>query len=280
MSSVVGIGEYLWDMLPGGRRAGGAPVNFAYNAKALGCDAYVFTSVGNDPLGDELDRIAENAGLKMVGERSDFPTGTVEVEICDGQPSYNIIEGVAWDHLKVTEEALSAVSKAAAICFGTLAQRSEESQSAISQLLRASSSYAYRIFDVNLRQNYWSKLIISESVELSNVVKLNDEELAVLIPLFGLDGMSEDEVCFTLLKGWNLKMLILTAGDRYSSVYYDDEKSMIETPKVDVVDTVGAGDAFLGAFIASLISGSTVVEAHEAAVARAAEVCRHPGAWI
>lgn len=280
MERVVGIGEYLWDLLPEGKVAGGAPVNFAYNAAALGCDASVVTSLGQDDLGDELAQLASDGGIHLVVERSEFPTGTVQVTLNSGIPTYNIIENVAWDHISFGEEAFKVVSDAAAICFGTLAQRSQDSRESIYRLLKVARPDAYIVFDVNLRQDYWSKLIISESVEISNVVKLNDDELETLRPLFGLQGLSEDDACRALLKGWNQKMLILTAGDKYSSVYFGDEKSLIETPKVEVVDTVGAGDAFLGAFIASLVSGSTVAEAHAAAVARAAEVCRHSGAWI
>jgi len=277
---VIGIGELLWDMLPEGKKAGGAPVNFVYNAALCGCEAVAITAVGNDELGDELLQEAENSGINVLANRTEQPTGTVDVVLNDGIPSYTINENVAWDHIEAGEDAVALVSRASAVCFGTLAMRSEDSRLAIKQLVSAAPAYSYKVLDLNLRQSYWSKSIIAEALDLADVLKLNDEELAVVKNLFGLDGLSDEEACRDLMKGYKLRMLILTAGADYSSIYYDDgDVSTIETPKVEVVDTVGAGDAFLGAFMAAFLNDTPVKIAHKVAAGHAAYVCQHAGAW-
>lgn len=275
---IVGIGELLWDMLPTGKRAGGAPVNFVYHATCMGAEGYAISAVGKDELGmaivHELDSNGINHSLGVV----DYPTGTVEIVLKNGNPTYNIIQGVAWDHIPLTLEAEELVKKADAICFGTLAQRSLESRKTIQALLASTREDALRFFDINIRQSYYSKELIEEMLKRANVFKVNDEEMLLVREMFGL-AADEDTACRQLLERYNLRYVILTAGSEYSSVYTAGEKSTIPTPKVKVADTVGAGDSFSGAFVYSILSGKSLPEAHQIAVETAAFVCTKEGAW-
>lgn len=277
---VIGIGEYLWDLLPEGKKAGGAPVNFAFHASKHGTEGWAISVVGNDALGDELVRTAEEHGINLCVSRAAYPTGTVNVTLTDGIPSYEICEGVAWDHLTVSGRAAELASKASAVCFGTLAQRSAESRAAIRELIALVPQDALIVFDMNLRQNYYDGGLIKESLRLCNVLKINDEELEVVRPLLGLEGLAQDDACRRIMSDYSLKMLILTAGDRFSSVYTSDTVSTIATPKVVAVDTVGAGDSFTGTFVAAVLNGRSIAEAHASAVETAAEVCTKQGAWV
>jgi len=277
---VIGIGELLWDILPSGKKAGGAPINFVYHASQVGAESYAITAVGNDPLGDEILKEVGQAGINAIVERVDYPTGRVLVELKDGIPSYTIIENVAWDHIPLTEPMKEIAGKADAVCFGTLAQRSEESRNTIQTFLSLTPPHAYRILDINIRQHYYSEEIIVSSFEKSNVLKMNEEELKLLKRLFSLDHLSDENACCWLMEQFNLKFLILTAGDEYSLILDPEDSSFIKTPKVEVVDTVGAGDAFTGAFITAILHGKSLQEAHQIAVDRSVFVCTQPGAWV
>lgn len=276
---VIGLGEFLWDVLPSGKKAGGAPVNFAYHASRHGVQGWAVSAVGDDPLGEELVKTAEEHGINLAVGTVGWPTGTVQVSLKNGQPEYNICEGVAWDHIGLTEKSLRLASQAKAICFGTLAQRHVDSRKTTAALVSACPGDALKVYDINLRQHYWSKDIIEESLSMANVFKINDDELELLKEVFDLQGKDTDDACRYMLEKWNLRMLILTGGSKFSSVYYGDEVSTIATPRVEVVDSVGAGDSFAGSFIASLICGKSMVEAHRVAVETAAKVCTQAGAW-
>lgn len=277
---VIGIGELLWDILPSGKKAGGAPINFVYHASQVGAESYAITAVGNDPLGDEILKELGQAGINAMAERVNYPTGKVLVELKEGIPSYTIIENVAWDHIPLTDPMKEIAKKADAVCFGTLAQRSEESRNTIQAFLTLTPPHAYRILDINIRQHYYSEEIITSSLEKSNVLKLNDEELKLLKRLFSLDHLSDENACRWFMEQFNLKFLILTAGDEYSLILDPEDSSFIKTPKVEVVDTVGAGDAFTGAFITAILHGKSLQEAHQIAVDRSVFVCTQPGAWV
>jgi len=277
---VIGIGEYLWDMLPEGKKAGGAPVNFAFHASNHGVSGWAVSSVGKDELGFELIRTAREHGINLCVSQVDYPTGTVKVTLENGIPSYEICEGVAWDHLVVLPKAAQLAGRASAICFGSLAQRSAESRAAIRNTVSLAPAGALIVFDINLRQHFYDKLLIEESLQLCNVLKINDEELEVIKPMLGMEGLPAGESCRKLLADYSLKMVILTAGDKFSSVYSDTCESTLPTPKVEVVDTVGAGDSFTGAFVASIINGLSIEDAHRIAVQTAAQVCTKPGSWI
>lgn len=276
---VIGIGEYLWDVLPTGKKAGGAPVNFAYHASQHGTEGWAISAVGKDELGDELLEVTAAHKINMEVSRVDYPTGTVQVTLCNGQPNYEICEGVAWDYIPLTEESMNLAKKAKAISFGTLAQRHEVSRETTRALVQAAPVDALKVYDINLRQHFWSKELIEASLEMANVFKINDEELETLKPVFGLENMDTDQACRYFMKKFSLDMLVLTAGDKFSSIYYGNEKSTIETPRVEVVDAVGAGDAFSGSLIGSLLTGKSIKEAHKEAVETAAYVCTQAGAW-
>ena len=277
---IIGIGELLWDMLPTGKKAGGAPVNFAYHASVSGAESYAISAVGNDLPGDEILHEIEKIGIHHLVERVNYPTSTVQVALKEGIPYYTIIENVAWDHIPLREAMKVLAAKADAICFGTLAQRSDESKNTIQTMLSLVPVSAYRIFDINLRQHFFSKELILESLNRCNVFKINEEELAIVKKMFSICEPDEKESCKWFVDTFNLKFMILTAGADYSLIVTPETDSCIQTPHVKVVDTVGAGDSFTGAFIAAILDGKSFKEAHQSAVNRAAFVCTKAGAWV
>lgn len=277
---IIGIGELLWDVLPTGKKAGGAPINFAYHASRLGAESYAISAVGKDPLGDEIMQEIENIGINYIIEKVDYPTGTVLVELKKGIPDYTIIEGVAWDHIPLTEPMKELAKRTDVICFGTLAQRAQTSRETILTILSFIPEESYRILDINIRQHYYSKEIIVASLRNCNVFKINDDELLLLKELFNKSELDDKGLCRWFVKEFNLKFMILTAGADYSTIFTPETQSRIKTPKVKVADTVGAGDSFTGAFISSILDGKPLTKAHQEAVDRAAFVCTKNGAWV
>ncbi|HEX3800799.1 MAG TPA: carbohydrate kinase [Verrucomicrobiae bacterium] len=277
---VIGIGEVLWDLMPAGRQLGGAPANFAFHARSLGANASVITRVGEDSLGREiLQRFNEMKiadGVMQIDAGK--PTGTVAVTLCeDGVPQFTIHEDVAWDWLAPTEAAQSAVSEANAICFGTLAQRNTRSRSCIRQLMAAAPAGALRIFDINLRQPYYSREIIEESLQMANVLKLNDQELPVLAGMFDL-GIEPRQQMERLAELFHLQVIVLTRGPRGSFLYQDGRWSERVSEPVNVVDTVGAGDAFTAALTMGLLNKLDLDQVHIFATQVAGFVCSQAGA--
>lgn len=279
---VVGIGEALWDMLPEGKKLGGAPANFAYHVSQFGLSGMVVSAVGNDQPGREiLDTLAAKR-LNMLIETLDYPTGTVQVEVDDnGIPRYRIKENVAWDNIPFTDKLKAIAERTTAVCFGSLAQRNRVSRETINNFLALvpNQKGVYKIFDINLRQEFYTKEIICHSLEQCNILKINDEELITVSGMFGYpDTMDFQERCRRLLSDYNLEMLILTCGVNGSYVFTSGDVSFIETPKVTVADTVGAGDSFTASFISALLMKKTVREAHRLAVDVSAFVCTRNGA--
>ena len=276
---IVGLGEALWDCLPEGRKIGGAPANFAYHASQFGYEAHAVSAVGNDALGDETIEALKANGLKLCMPRVDFPTGQVLVSLDeDGVASYDIKEGSAWDNIPFTPEMEQLAGRCSAVCFGSLAQRNEVSRNAIYRFLNATPKGCMRIVDINLRQNFYSKEVIQESLRRCNVMKINDEELVIIGRMFGYPGLDIENKCWLILGKYNLDMLVLTCGVNGSYVFSKGAMSFLETPKVEVADTVGAGDSFTGAFVASILSGKTIPEAHRIGVNVSAYVCTQNGA--
>lgn len=277
---VVALGELLWDMLPTGKRAGGAPVNFAYHAAMNGAESHAISAVGEDALGDELIEAIKKSGVESIVQRNAWPTSTVEVALKNGIPEYTIIKGVAWDHILYTRELINAVQKADAICYGTLALRSQESHDTIVELLKHAKPTAMKFFDINIRGDHYSKELIEELLGYATVFKINDAELLLLRDMFDIRGTSDEVACNWFMQKYNLNYVILTGGSTFSTIIAKDgESSTLDTPRVDVVDTVGAGDSFSGTFTAKILSGSSLQEAHRAAVNTAAFVCTQNGAW-
>lgn len=277
---VVGIGELLWDVFPEGKKAGGAPVNFVYHATAMGAKGYAISAVGNDQLGNEIVGVVDSIGIDHLIAKVNYPTGTVNVQFNQGAPFYEITENVAWDYIPLSNKIIDVACKTDAVCFGTLAQRCETSKETIRKFLSLVSRDSFRILDINLRSPYYSQHLIEESLKLCNVLKLNDEELDILKTMFSIKSSDLKEICSWLISSYNLKYLMLTAGADYSMIFSSENVSELKTPKVDVVDTVGAGDSFTGAFITSILVGKTMIEAHRDAVQRAASVCSVAGAWF
>ncbi|MCF0219534.1 MAG: carbohydrate kinase [Muribaculaceae bacterium] len=278
---IVGMGEALWDVLPEGKKIGGAPANFAYHVSQFGLDSCVVSAIGDDKLGEEiLDNFKEKE-LKHLIETVPYPTGTVQVEIDQaGIPQYDIKENVAWDNIPYTAMLDDLASRTQAVCFGSLAQRSVVSRKTINSFLDAmpQNDDTLVVFDVNLRQGFYNKEILCNSMQRCNILKINDEELVVVSRMFGYPGIDLQDKCWILLGKYNLKMLILTCGINGSYVFTPGNVSFQPTPKVEVADTVGAGDSFTAAFIASIIKGKSVADAHRCAVEVSAYVCTQPGA--
>lgn len=277
---VLSLGEILWDMLPSGKRAGGAPVNFTYHAMMNGAEGYSISAVGEDELGDELIRTVEATGVKAVLQRNAYPTGRAEVTLKgDGVPEWTIVKDVAWDHITLTQDLIDLVRQADAICFGSLACRSQESHDTIMQLLRLSRPDTLRYYDINIRGDHYSKELIDEQLKLATVFKVNDEELVLLREMFGITG-TDEEACRWFLDTYDLDYVILTGGSKFSMIMSKDgEQSKLPTPHVTVADTVSAGDSFSGTFTIGILLGRSLQEAHRAAVNTAAFVCTQHGAW-
>jgi fructokinase len=278
---IVGIGEALWDMLPEGKKLGGAPANFAYHISQFGLNGCAVSAIGDDDLGheiiDQLDARHLNRQIDVVP----YPTGTVQVEIDQaGIPQYDIKENVAWDNIPYTETLDAIAKETKAVCFGSLAQRSEVSRDTINRFIDAipAANDPLIVFDINLRQGFYSKDTICNSIRKCNILKINDEELITVSRLFGYPGIDLQNKCWIILGKYNLKMLILTCGVNGSYVFTPGNVSFVKTPKVEVADTVGAGDSFTASFIASIIKGKTIAEAHHTAVNVSAYVCTQNGA--
>lgn len=278
---VVGMGEALWDVLPEGKKIGGAPANFAYHVSQFGLPSRVVSAVGSDPLGREIVENFISKGLNHLIEEVPYPTGTVQVEIDPaGIPQYDIKENVAWDNIPYTARLEALAGKTRAVCFGSLAQRNVVSRDTINRFLDTMPQTADSlvVFDVNLRQGFYTKEILCNSMKRCNILKINDEELVTVSRMFGYPGIDLQDKCWILLGKYNLRMLILTCGINGSYVFTPGNVSFQPTPKVEVADSVGAGDSFTAAFIASLLKGKSVAEAHALAVRTSAFVCTRKGA--
>lgn len=275
----VGLGEILFDVLPTGSQLGGAPANFAYHAGQHGLRSVAVSAIGKDILGDEALRLLDKKKLQYALPQVNYPTGTVQVTLDgEGVPTYDIKQGVAWDNIPFTDEIKDIAANCGAVCWGSLAQRSEVSRRTIYQFLDSTPADCLKIFDINLRQNFYNKDIICESLKRCNVLKINDEELVTIGRLFGYPGLDIENKCWLILGKYDLDMLVLTCGVNGSYVFAPGFSSFQETPKVQVADTVGAGDSFTGTFCASILKGKTIAEAHKLAVEVSAYVCTQNGA--
>ena len=290
MKYVIGLGEALFDCLPTGRKLGGAPANFAYHVSQFGLNGCAVSAIGNDELGREIIDTFTNVGLRYQLPRVGYPTGTVQVTLDEkGIPQYDICEGVAWDNIPFTEEIAALAPDTEAVCFGSLAQRNGTSRATIQSFLDAMPADALRVFDINLRQSWYTREVIEQSLKRCNVLKINDEELDVVAPML-LDIETEEghliaeneektrRVCRMLIDAYDLRMLILTCGAVGSYVFSVDDESYQRTPKVEVVDTVGAGDSFTATFVAQILLGKSMTEAHRKAVEVSAFICTQAGA--
>lgn len=275
--TVAGMGEVLWDMLQSGKVLGGAPVNFAYHAAQLGAVGVAISAVGDDDLGREIRNTVEEKGIKNCIAVNMYPTSTVGVTLKEGKPEYTIYENVAWDFIELLPEAIEVLKETDAICFGTLAQRSSISHHAIMRALELVPYNCLKVYDINLRQNYYSKELIQESLQVANVFKINDDEVELFKQLFGLEG-TETDVCLKIKESYSLDYLALTKGDQGSYLFNNSEVSFIPTPVVKVEDTIGAGDSFTSAMVVGILNKQPLKEIHRKAVEISAFVCTQKGA--
>ena len=278
---VVGLGEVLWDVLPEGKKLGGAPANFAYHAgQFLGMDNTIAVSaLGEDKLAEETIEALKEHGLNDLLPRVPYPTGTVQVQLDEqGIPTYDIKENVAWDNIPFNDDIAQIARNCRAVCFGSLAQRNVVSRETIQKFLDATPADCLKIFDINLRQQFYTQEILRESFQRCNILKINDEELVLIGRMFGYPGLDIENKCWLILGKYNLDMLVLTCGTNGSYVFTPGHVSFQETPKVKVADTVGAGDSFTGSFVGSILNGKSVPEAHRTAVQVSAYVCTQNGA--
>lgn len=276
----VGIGEVLWDMLPDERKIGGAPANFAYHASQLGLDGYAVSAVGRDTLGDEAVEILKQQGLKHLIRKVDYPTGTVKITLNnEGIPQYDIEKSVAWDNIPFDNELkrLALITRLA--CFGSLAQRNSVSCDTICRFIDTmpDTDDILKVFDINLRLNFYTKELLHASLVRCNILKINDEELEIVGRLFDLPAIGQSERCRLLLERYALKLVILTCGIAGSHIITPEFDFFRQTPKVNIADTVGAGDSFSASFCAALLYGKSISEAHRLAVEVSAYVCTQHG---
>jgi fructokinase len=275
---VAGIGEVLWDQLPQGDELGGAPANVAFHAGQLGAESYILSAVGNDKLGNEIISRLTAKGINLLISRVAKPTGTVKVTLDDkGVPDFIITKDVAWDHIELTQESSNLAKQLDAVCFGSLAQRNKVSHNAIMKFLNLLSENALKIFDINLRQSFYDEKLIYESLAISNVLKINDDELSTIATMYGWKG-DEEYLCRKLLDTYELKLIAYTCGVNGSYLYSKDNKSYLETPVVKVKNTIGAGDSFTAALMVSLLNGYKLSDCHKLAVDVSAFVCENNGA--
>lgn len=278
---IVGIGEVLWDVFPDGEHFGGAPANVVMHAAALGAEAFMISAVGPDARGDAALARLDAAGVNRTGVTRllGHPTGVVNVRVdANGQPSFEIAADVAWDYIPWSRDVELIAKSAEAICFGTLAQRSGVSRSTIKRAVRATLRREWRLFDVNLRQNYFDEDVVLTSLDMANAIKLNVEELPVIARLCRLSAEGVVEQLKMLCEWFGLRIAALTRGSAGSVLVTPDEVCECAAPITLIRDTVGAGDAFTATLLVGLLHRRTLAEISERANAVAAYVCSQPGA--
>lgn len=278
---IVGLGELLWDIFPDAQELGGAPANFAYMTSLLGDEGIVASRVGGDLLGRKAGRRLERLGLRPTYLQRDkhHLTGTVKVQVAaDGQPTFEIAKSVAWDFLEWTPEWHKLAEQTDAVCFGTLAQRSAASRNTIRTFLQSVRPGTVRVFDVNLRQSFYSAELIKESARCADVIKLNDEELRVAAQLLKLPFGDEISAAQALRKMSGAKLICVTRGENGSVLVAEGETNAHPGVPVKVADTVGAGDAFTAALVHHYLRGAALPALNEAANRMGAWVASHTGA--
>ncbi len=284
---VVGLGEILWDIFESRKTLGGAPANFAYHASRAGAEGMAISAIGRDALGDAVVALLAEKQLPALLQRNDRDTGTVRVSLdAGGSARYVFPPDVAWDNLAFTDELRRVAATCDAAAFGTLAQRSEMSRNTIRAFLNAMPPEALRVFDVNLRQHFYSETLVRESLALADVLKINESELAVLagyfLPKTDGDFHAQKDAFFEIVFAAfpRLRYIVLSCGAEGSfAATRDGERSFIPADKtIRVVDTVGAGDAFTAAFTVAVLDGKSLYEAHRLAAERAGFVCSRAGA--
>ena len=278
---IAALGEVLWDVFPDASHFGGAPANFACHAAAIGAEAWVVSAVGDDDLGHRAVATLQRHGVhtQTVAVDPQYPTGQVLVSINDaGVPTYKIAEERAWDHIAWSEKFIPLATRCDAACFGSLGQRSLESRATIRHFLRDTRGDALRVFDVNLRQHFHDRETLEESLRLASVLKLNDEELSKIAEMFQVFGDSDRELLGSLAAHFELRLVALTLGPRGSVLFAAGEFDECPSPATEVVDTVGAGDAFTASLVTGFLRDLPLDAINRHANAVASYVCSQRGA--
>jgi fructokinase len=269
----------LWDVFPEGKKLGGAPLNFSHHCSQLGASAHPVSAVGADADGAEIRQILASKNLPDAQVQTDtaHPTGRVNVTLQNGKPTYEILAEVAWDYIRFDQNLRDLASRADAVCFGSLAQRSPVSRTTIQAFLEAMRPEALRIFDVNLRQNFYSKEILETSLRHANIFKLSDEELPTLARFFDLTGQVLNQL--QALRGmFDLRLVAYTRGGEGSLLVTANETSDHPGIPTEVVDTVGAGDSFTATLCMGLLQNLPLAEINRRACQVASFVCSQSGA--
>ena len=280
MLNAIGIGEVLWDLLPTGKLVGGAPSNFAYHTQQQGASSCIVSAVGNDSNGNEIKEalLKKNLTTDYI-QTVDYPTGTVDVNLnSSGEPSYSINENVAWDYISLPKNIDTQIKHTAILCFGSLAQRNAYTRSSIKKIIQKVNDDCLIVFDINIRQSYYNKEIIQESLAFCNVLKLNVDELAILRSLLNLKGLDDKVVIEKLMKQYNLKLVALTYGSKGSVLMTPNNVSQLKTPKINVLDTIGAGDSFTATMAMEFVKDKSLDKVHQRAIEVSSFVCQSNGA--
>lgn len=277
---IIGLGEILWDVLPSGKMLGGAPANFAFHSRALGNRGWVVSAVGKDGLGEQIIQKLTKLGVPtdFIQQHDSHPTGTVDVQLDkNGNPEYIIHEQVAWDFIEFDHDVQMLAGRCDAVCFGSLAQRSPVSEQSIQEFLKHTHKECLRVFDMNLRQQYYSKELLSFNLKSCNVLKMNAEELQIVCRLFGFEH-DRDTALRRIMEAYDLLIIALTLGDQGSILLSSDKISFQTVEKIKVADTVGAGDAFTAGLVYGLLRNFSLKETHILAGRLSAFVCTQQGA--
>jgi fructokinase len=277
---IIGFGELLWDILDNEKLLGGAPANFGYHCQQLNADARIVSAIGKDVLGDEIVTHFKDKGLSTdyLQRISNHPTGTVTVKVdTKGIPSYTIHEQVAWDYIEWNDALQSLSEKADAICFGSLSQRNLVSKTTLQRMLGSVSQRCLKVFDINLRPPYYHTAILSESLELANIIKMNVEEAMIVGEMFNW-GSDVPIIVKELFKKFNFQLIAITYGEEGSKLFTPDKESFMKVNAVKISDTIGAGDSFTAALVTGWLSQLPLAEIHELATNLSAFVCTQRGA--
>jgi len=273
--TTVGLGELLWDIFPEGRQLGGAPANFAYMTSLLGDEGIVASRVGGDELGEEAKRRLQHLGLNTfyIQLDSTYRTGIGQVEVdTKGQPTFQFAQPVAWDAFEWTPAWQSLAQKADAVCFGSLAQRSAQSKQTISSFMKTIRPETTRVFDVNLRQPFYSAQILADSAKQADIIKLNNDELPTVVQLLGFPFHDEESAAQWLLNTFHIKLVCITRGAKGSLLVTEYAKHEHSGVRVQVADTVGSGDAFTAALVYHYLRRDSLATMNEAA--------NRMGSWV
>lgn len=271
---VIGLGEVVFDIMPDSRKLGGAPADFLHYAVKYGAEGHLISAIGADDLGREVISELDKYGINPVLAITPYPTGRVVIfKDPNGSPSAHILENAAWDYIPATTAAEQCIADADALYFGTLALRKSYSRETVLDLIDATAESTYKFFDINLRQNYFDQQVIEKLLVRANILKLNIEELRTIKGMFGLRG-SYNDICLKLKKQYHLKYLILSDAAKESKIWGPDELTTVKNSRIHQTFAVGAGNAFAGAFITSILKGASQEEAHETANKAAVEVCK------